>query len=114
MVLNVHWNRKAYYRLIINFLFKCCFTSTETVSLTATGAQDGCLDFHTAPELSDNFYDDVGHNVLRCQADRIIIIFEIYIYMYMCVCGGSPLLVRYGAVEITGFLLIIIIIIINR
>ena len=30
---------------------KCCFTSTETVGLSGTGAQDSHLDFHTAPEL---------------------------------------------------------------
>ena len=30
---------------------KCCFTSTETIGLLGTGAQDGHLDFHTAPEL---------------------------------------------------------------
>ena len=30
---------------------KCCPTSTETVGLLGTGAQDGHLDFHTAPEL---------------------------------------------------------------
>ena len=30
---------------------KCCFTSTETVGLLGTGAQDGHLDFHTTPEL---------------------------------------------------------------
>ena len=30
---------------------KCCFTSTETVGLLGTGAQDGHLDFHTVPEL---------------------------------------------------------------
>ena len=30
---------------------KCCFTSTDTVGLLGTGAQDGHLDFHTAPEL---------------------------------------------------------------
>ena len=30
---------------------KCCFTSTETVGLLGTGAQNGYLDFHTAPEL---------------------------------------------------------------
>ena len=33
------------------WLFACCFTSTETVGLLGTGAQDGHLDFHTAPEL---------------------------------------------------------------
>ena len=32
-------------------LVACCFTSTETVGLLETGAQDGHLDFHTAPEL---------------------------------------------------------------
>ena len=32
-------------------LLKCCFTSTETVGLIGTGAQDVHLDFHTAPEL---------------------------------------------------------------
>ena len=32
-------------------LSKCCFTSTENVGLLGTGAQDGHLDFHTAPEL---------------------------------------------------------------
>ena len=32
-------------------LVECCFTSTETVGLLGTGAQDGHLDFHTAPEL---------------------------------------------------------------
>ena len=30
---------------------ECCFTSTETVGLLRTGAQEGHLDFHTAPEL---------------------------------------------------------------
>ena len=32
-------------------LLKCCFTTTETVGLLGTGAHDGHLDFHTAPEL---------------------------------------------------------------
>ena len=32
-------------------MLKCCFTSTETVGLLRTGAQDVHLDFHTAPEL---------------------------------------------------------------
>ena len=37
------------------FLLKCCFTSTETVGLLGTGAQDVHLDFHTAPELWNDF-----------------------------------------------------------
>ena len=32
-------------------LLKCCFTSTETAGLLGTGAQDGHVDFHTAPVL---------------------------------------------------------------
>ena len=32
-------------------LAECCFTSTETVGLLETGAQDGHLDSHTASEL---------------------------------------------------------------
>ena len=32
-------------------LLKRCFTSTQTVGLLGTGAQDVHLDFHTAPEL---------------------------------------------------------------
>ena len=35
----------------VSQLVECCFTSTETVGLLGTGAQDGRLDFHTAPEL---------------------------------------------------------------
>ena len=34
------------------WLVECCFTSTETVGLLGTGAQDGHLDFDTAPDLS--------------------------------------------------------------
>ena len=39
--------------LLVNLtnLLKCCFTSTETVGVLGTGAQDVHLDFHTAPEL---------------------------------------------------------------
>ena len=34
-------------------LLECCFTSTETVGLLGTGAQDGHLHFHTAPLSSE-------------------------------------------------------------
>ena len=37
--------------MLLLLLFKCCFTSTETVGLLGTGAQDGHLHFYTAPEL---------------------------------------------------------------
>ena len=36
---------------IADWLVECCFTSTETVGLLGTGAQDVRLDFHTAPQL---------------------------------------------------------------
>ena len=39
------------YSFCVWWWLKCCFTSTETVGLLGTGAQDVHLDFHTAPEL---------------------------------------------------------------
>ena len=36
---------------LVVLLVVCCFTSTETVGLLGTGAQNGHLDSHTAPEL---------------------------------------------------------------
>ena len=33
------------------FMVECCFTSTETVGLLGTGAQDGHLHFHTLVEV---------------------------------------------------------------
>ena len=42
---------------------KCCFTSTETVGLLGTGAQDGHLDFHTL--LRSNPYGD--DELMLCQ-----------------------------------------------
>ena len=50
-------------------LMKWCFTSTETVGLLGTGAQDVHLDFHTAPELSVTVDDNVELNVLGCRVD---------------------------------------------
>ena len=43
--------RHAGERVLGLLLVQCCFTSTGTVGLLGTGAQDGHLDFHTAPEL---------------------------------------------------------------
>ena len=37
--------------LVVGWLVEGCFTSTETLGLLGTGAQDGHLDFHTAPEF---------------------------------------------------------------
>ena len=59
MLLYVHRNRRLIRdgssgrppRLSHSSRVQCCFTSTETVGLLGTGAQDGHLDFHTPPEL---------------------------------------------------------------
>ena len=46
------WGRGGGGIVLFHFgWLKCCFTSTETVGLLGTGAQDVHLDFHTAPEL---------------------------------------------------------------
>ena len=36
---------------LLSSVLECCFTSTKTVGLSGTGAQDVHHDFHTAPEL---------------------------------------------------------------
>ena len=36
---------------LLSSKLRCCFTSTESVGLLGTGAQDGHLDFHTALEF---------------------------------------------------------------
>ena len=36
---------------LLSSVLECCFTSTKTVGLLGTGAQDVHLDFHTAPEF---------------------------------------------------------------
>ena len=38
---------------------KCCFTSTETIGLLGTGAQDSHLDFHTAPGADTDLHGPV-------------------------------------------------------
>ena len=61
----------ASLKYLTRMLLKCCFTSTETVGLLGTGAQDGHLDFHTAPELSHTNAN-------------------LFIYIYVCVCVWWP------------------------
>ena len=50
-------------------LVECCFTSTETVGLLGTEAQDGHLDFHTAPELDSAFFDCQFYSTSRPLSD---------------------------------------------
>ena len=43
-------------------MVECCFTTTETVGLLGTGAQDGHLDFYTAPEFQGAHPKGREHN----------------------------------------------------
>ena len=45
------WVYTCIHTWLVGRLAECCFTSTETVGLLGTEAQDGHLNFHTAPEL---------------------------------------------------------------
>ena len=51
--------------LLLLLLLKCCFTSTETVGLLGTEAQDVHLNFHTAPELCGLLLLLIAFNVLH-------------------------------------------------
>ena len=64
------------------WLVECCFTSTETVGLLGTGAQDGHLDFHTAPELCPVFAVALVFLWVGFCLERLRWIF-IYIYMHI-------------------------------
>ena len=44
----------------VMLLVECCFTSTETVGLLGTAAQDGHLNSHTAPELSKLLFEEAS------------------------------------------------------
>ena len=53
------WNESRNWDYVANResgLVECRFMSTEPVGLSGTGAQDGYLDFHTAPELWNRGY----------------------------------------------------------
>jgi len=53
---------------------KCCFTSTETVGLLGTEAQDGHLDFHTAPEFGGLGPSVVVLQTLRTGDDVVAVV----------------------------------------
>ena len=46
----VHCSFVESHCYVIVCLVQCCFASTETIGLLGTGAQDGRLVFHTAPD----------------------------------------------------------------
>lgn len=49
---NCEMIQTATFPLVKDWLVEFCFTSTETVGLLGTGAQDGHFHFHTAPKLN--------------------------------------------------------------
>ena len=59
---------------------QCCFASTETVGLLGTGAQDGHLDFHTAPEIWPGADDE---DVALCVSPRA----GNYGFLFLLFCG---------------------------
>ena len=74
-------------RLWRTYAVKCCITSTETVGLSGTGAQDGHLDFHTAPELwqwncsiPPFWKSDIYNLAVHPASDISLFAMDIYIY----------------------------------
>ena len=59
------WNLINSMPLIELLFLECCFTSTETVGLLGTGAQDVHLNFHTAPELCINWLKVEPYELLQ-------------------------------------------------
>ena len=64
-------------------MVQCCFTSTETVRLIRTGAQDGHLEFHTAPELWSS--DPAGVRLLSSELLYNYVLCE-WTYATLCLC----------------------------
>ena len=64
-------------------LVECCFTSTETVGLLGTGAQDGHLDFHTAPELCE-VSSVVGRTFVEYAQSEVTVSDHYYYYLDTC------------------------------
>ena len=73
VVVNLKVLRVCRYRWL-----KCCFTSTKTVGLLGTGAQDGHLDFHTVPELSDT----AAGTLLFCLVSLVGFLFFSFIFLF--------------------------------
>ena len=71
---------------------KCCFTPIETVGLLGTEAQDGHLDFHTAPagvlvsvDVKQHYKktEKLRQNLPGVGVNERYIYIYIYIYIYM-------------------------------
>ena len=65
-------------------LLKCYFTSTETVGLLGTGAQDVHLDFHTTPEVCARLSVE---DVLQCPGLAHVSI--VVCHQLQCLCFWS-------------------------
>ena len=69
-------------------LVERCFTSTETVGLLGTGAQDGHLDFQTAPELSvpgSGYGEDVTSNVTMEFGNLVAVVAVVCLFYFVLV-----------------------------
>ena len=73
-------------------LAECCFTPTETVGLLGTAAQDGHLDFHTAPELCLMVYTK-GITTIGTRRQRVVETTDLMLnftcttfFFFVCVC----------------------------
>ena len=75
-------NRQTVTNAYISMV-QCCFTCTETVRLIRTGALDGHLDFHTAPELWS--VDSVGVRLLSSELLCNYVLVE-WTYATRCLC----------------------------
>ena len=73
-------------------LLKCYFTSTETVGLLGTGAQDVHLDFHTAPEVCARLSVE---DVLQCPGLAHVSIVVCHQLQCLCFWSLALLLNRY-------------------
>ena len=66
-------------------LVECCFTFTETVGLLWTGAQDGYLDFPTAPEFCSVLDTDTNVYNYGClfTANKVVVV---VVFVCLSVC----------------------------
>ena len=76
-------------------LLKCCFTSTETVGLLRTGAQDIHLDFHTAerkpgPDIGQWEKVTLGSAAVRRSVNMemclLLAVFDLLAFTVDCLC----------------------------
>ncbi len=83
---NIHTHTHKELKFYIKL--KCCFTSTETVGLLGAEAQDGHLDFHTAPELLSSTQTG-PRGQKRIWSSSMGVVSESCVKMYPTICLAS-------------------------